>query len=58
MDQKKKKLMKKKQIDGIRKYNILNILKNVSPVFTGLYLHYKNVPKETMSAKGIAERTK
>ena len=58
MDQKKKKLMKKNQIDGIRKYNILNILKNVSPVFTGLYLHYKNVPKEKMFARGIAERTK
>ena len=59
MGQTEKKLMKKKQqIDGIRKYNILNILKNVSPVFTGLYLHYKNVPKETMFARGIAERTK
>ena len=58
MDQKKKKLRKRKQIDGIRKYNILNILKNVSPVVTGLYLHYKNVPKKIMFARGIAERTK
>ena len=31
-----------------RKYNILNILNNVGSIFTGTYLHYKDVPKETM----------
>ena len=40
------------------KYNILNILENVGSIFTGAYLHYKNVPKETMFERSIAERTK
>ena len=40
------------------KYNILNILNNVGSIFTGVYLHYKNVPKETMFERSIAERIK
>ena len=40
------------------KYNILNILSNVGSIFTGAYLHYKNVPKETMFERSIADRTK
>ena len=48
----------KKDIDDIRKHNILNILNNVSSIFTVTYLHYKNMPKETMFARKIAERTK
>ena len=44
--------------DRFEKYNILNILKNVGSIFTGTYLHYKNVPKETMFERSIAERTK
>ena len=38
--------------------NILNILNNVGSIFNGAYLHYKNVPKETMIKKRIAERKK
>ena len=38
--------------------NILNILNNVGSIFDGAYLHYKNVPKETMIKKRIAERKK
>ena len=41
-----------------KKYNILNILNNAGSIFTGAYLHYKNVPKETMFERSIAERTK
>ena len=40
------------------KYNILNILENVGAIFTGTYLHYKDVPKETVFERSIAERTK
>ena len=40
------------------KYNILNILKNVISVLTGLYFHYKDVPKETMFERNITERIK
>ena len=49
---------KEKKIDGIKKYNILNILKNVGSIFTGIYLHYKKVPKEKIFGTNIAERTK
>ena len=48
----------KKDIDDIRKHNILSILNNVSSIFTVTYLHYKNMPKETMFARSITERTK
>ena len=40
------------------KYNILNILENVGSIFTGAYLHCKDVPNETMIERSIAERTK
>ena len=40
--------LEREKVDGIRKYNILNILKNVGSIFAGPYFHYKNVPKETM----------
>ena len=44
--------------NAIGKYNILNILKNVGSIFSGVYLHNKNVPKETMFERSITERTK
>ena len=47
---------KREKIDGIRKYNILIILKNIDLIFTGAYLHYKHVPKETMFQGSIAEK--
>ena len=40
------------------KCNILNILNNVGSVFTGAYLHYKDVPKEKMFQRYIEERIK
>ena len=49
---------KKKKNDNIRKYNILDIINNVSSVFTGTYLHYNDIPKEAMFERSIAERTK
>ena len=48
----------RENIKGIRKHNILNILNNAGSIFTGAYLHYKNVPKEIMLERSIAERTK
>ena len=54
----REKIDKKNEIGGIRKHNILNILNNVGSILNGAYLHYKNVPKETMIEKRIAERTK
>ena len=40
------------------KHNILNILENIGTIFTGVYLHYKDAPKETMFERSIAERIK
>ena len=37
---------------------MLNILNNLGSILTGAYLHYKDVPKETMSERSIPERTK
>ena len=30
-----------------KRCNILNVLKNLESVFTGVYLHYKDVPSES-----------
>ena len=49
--------LEREKSNDIRKYNILDIIINVGSVFTGAYLHYKDVPKETMFERSIAERT-
>ena len=44
-----------------KKENILNVLKNLESLFTGVYLHYDNVTKSELEPKCeeiIAERTK
>ena len=48
----------KEKSNDTRKYNTLDILNNVGSIFTGTYLHYKYVPKETMFERSIAERIK
>ena len=40
-----------------RKHNILMILNNVEAIFTGAYVHCKEVPKKTVFEKSIAERS-
>ena len=50
--------LKKIKSNKPEKHNILNILENVGTIFTGSYLHYKHVPKETISERSIADRTK
>ena len=50
--------LEREKSDGFEKYDILNILQNVGSIFTGAYLHYKNVSKETMFERSIADRTK
>ena len=42
--------------NDIRKYNILNLLNNVGSIFTGTYLHYKDVPQGTMYEGSIREK--
>ena len=50
--------LKKSKSDKPEKHNILTILENVGAIFTGVYFHYKDVPKETMFERSIAERIK
>ena len=50
--------LEREKSNRFEKYNILNILENVGSIPTGAYLHYKNVPKETIFERSIAERTK
>ena len=38
----------KEKSNDIRNYNIFDILNNEDSIFTGLCLHYKNMPKEKM----------
>ena len=50
--------LEKSKSNKPEKYNILNILENVRTIFTGPYLHYKDVPKEIIFERSIAERIK
>ena len=54
--EKEKNYAEREEVDGIIKYNVLNILKNVRSIFSGAYLDYKNVPKEAMFERSIEER--
>ena len=50
--------LEKSKSNKPEKYNILNILENVATIFAGAYLHYKDVPKETMFERSTVERIK
>ena len=50
-------LEKSKSKSKDRRENILNTLKNLESVFTGVYFHHDNVPKPE-SEESIVERTK
>ena len=49
--------LEREKSNRFEKY-ILNILSNVGSIFIGVCLQYKNVPKETMFERSIAERIK
>ena len=38
--------LKREKSNSIKKYNISKILGNVDAIFTGVYFHYKDVPKK------------
>ena len=50
--------LEREKNDRFKNYNVFNILNNVGSIFTGAYLHYKNMPKETMFERSIEERIK
>ena len=50
--------LKREKSNSIKKNNILEILKNIDAIFTGPYLHQRELPKKTMLEKNIAESVK
>ena len=50
--------LEKSKSNKPEKYNVLNILENVGTIFTGAYLHYKDVPKDTVFERSIVEKIK
>ena len=50
--------LEREKSNRFEKNDTLNILNNVGSISTGTYLHSKNVPKEIMFERSIAERIK
>ena len=50
--------LKREKINNIKKHNILEILENIDAIFTGTYLHYREVPKKTIVERNISEKVK
>ena len=48
----------KEKGNSIKKYNILKILENIGALFTGAYLHYREVPIKTIAEINITEGVK
>ena len=48
MIQKKIDTLEREKSNSIKKHEILEILENIGAIFTGAYLHYGEVPKETI----------
>ena len=51
-------VLEREKSNSIKKYNILKILENIGPIFTGTYLHYGEVPKKIIVARNIEEGVK
>ena len=50
--------LKRKRSKNTKKNNILEIFENINAIFTGNYLHYRELPKETIFERSIADRIK
>ena len=49
--------LKREKTNNIKKHNILEILENIDAIFTGTYLHYKEVPRKIVE-RNISEKVK
>ena len=58
MIQKDLDALKREKSNNIKKNNILKILENIGAIFTGNYLHYRELSKETIFERSIADRVK
>ena len=50
--------LKREKSNNIKKNNILKILESIGAIFTGNYLHYGELFKETKFERSIADRVK
>ena len=50
--------IEREKSNNIKKNNILKILENINAIFTGTYLHYRKLFKETKFEKSISDRIK
>ena len=50
--------LEREKSNSIKKHNIFKILENVGAIFTGVYFHYREVPKKTIIERSIAEGAK
>ena len=54
--QKKIDTLEREKSNSIKKHEILEILENIGAIFTGVYLHYGEVPKKTTVERSIYRR--
>ena len=47
--------LKREKSNSIKKNNILKILENIDAIFTGIYLHSRELSKKTIVEKNISE---
>ena len=50
--------LEREKSNSIKKNNILKTLENIDAIFTGTYLHYRELPKKTIFGRNIAEGVK
>ena len=50
--------LEREKSNSIKKNNILKTLENIDAIFTGTYLHYRELSKKTIFGRNIAEGVK
>ena len=50
--------LKREKSNSTKKNKIFKIFENINAIFTGTYVHYKKLPKETEFERSIADRVK
>ena len=50
--------LEREKSNSIKKNNFLKILENIEAIFTGAYLRYGEMPKETIFERNVAESVK
>ena len=58
MRQKDLDALEREKSNSTKKNNIFKILENINAISTGIYLHYRKLPKEAKFERSIADRIK